>query len=577
MWKPTLRKKLLFFSIVLAIMPLSVAGWTMIRIIQDELKSSANDDLSAAATQIANEIDDLYQNSWIAGLSMMRSAVDSEQLGVVEKVSLINSGLREIEDMVACQLTLLETPRASVLLSDSAFVSRLSNAGLNSTEELRWTPSQDQRSTGLRAAFAGDPRPLDATGDWLMPIVLPLQRPLLNQEAALAAQINLVRLKRYIEEHPLSQSGDVILVDAQGRRILDESGADFLELSIVRRATEVLQSNSRAVTVEPYTKPNGEAMLGAFSFPRSLDWAIVVERNERDAYLAVEKMRRSLFFWILIGLSVAVLGAIFVSLRISRPIMAISRVAQEVSKGNLRARVTSVRSRDEIGTLAENINDMIKGLLERFNLEKFVSGQTVEAIRGSEGEGVRLGGERRDVTVFFSDIRGFTAFSEKVEPEVVVDMLNTYLRHQAYIVREYSGDIDKYVGDELVAVFQGDQMAENAVRCAVAIQEKMNELRAEYPDWDIGIGIGINAGEVVMGAMGSEERMDYTILGDTVNLGSRLCSAANRDQTLVSDAIRDRISSLDDIRLSRLEPISVKGKTKAVNVFEVHSKASVGV
>jgi adenylate cyclase len=107
---------------------------------------------------------------------------------------------------------------------------------------------------------------------------------------------------------------------------------------------------------------------------------------------------------------------------------------------------------------------MIIGLRERFHLEKFVSKQTVDYVQRASEMGVKLGGERKVATVFFSDVRGFTAFSEKVEPERVVGMLNSILSRQAAIVKKYDGDIDKYVGDELVAVFQGEQMVKNAVR-----------------------------------------------------------------------------------------------------------------
>lgn len=112
-------------------------------------------------------------------------------------------------------------------------------------------------------------------------------------------------------------------------------------------------------------------------------------------------------------------------------------------------------------------------------------------------------------------------------------------------------------------------MVANAVRCAIEIQRQMERLRGEHPEWDVSVGIGINTGEVVMGAMGSEDRMDYTILGDTVNVGSRLCSAAGRGQTLVSASSFEAVSGLDDIETIRLEPIEVKGKARLVEVWEV--------
>ncbi len=202
-----------------------------------------------------------------------------------------------------------------------------------------------------------------------------------------------------------------------------------------------------------------------------------------------------------------------------------------------------------------------------------MSGETISAVKGAEG-GVKLGGERKLVTVFFSDIRGFTAFSETREPEVVVDMLNRFLGEQAQIVRQYQGDIDKFVGDELVAVFQGDGMVERATRCAVDIQRRMAQLSREHPEWGIAIGIGINSGEVVMGAMGSESRMDYTILGDTVNLGARLCSNAGRGEILLSERAYGRIAHPEKFRTARLEPIQVKGKTAPISIVGVTAYAA---
>ncbi len=148
-------------------------------------------------------------------------------------------------------------------------------------------------------------------------------------------------------------------------------------------------------------------------------------------------------------------------------------------------------------------------------------------------------------------------------------MLNTYLKAQAEIVKKYNGDIDKYVGDELVAVFQGTHMVENAVLAAVEIHVKIKELNEASGGAPIAIGIGINTGDMVMGAMGSEERMDYTILGDNVNLGARLCSAAAPFQTILSERSFEYIKSVNWIHTKRLEPLKVKGKELAIQIFQV--------
>ncbi len=261
---------------------------------------------------------------------------------------------------------------------------------------------------------------------------------------------------------------------------------------------------------------------------------------------------------------------IFMKAVVVKPIGSIGDVVEQVGNGNFYVSA-KIHSKDEIGELAHRINQMIIGLRERFHLEKFVSRQTVDAVKRADEMGVKLGGERKEATVFFSDIRGFTAYSEKVNPEKVVTMLNSILSAQAAIVKKYEGDIDKFVGDELVAVFQGEKMVRNAVSCAVEIQEMMKTIHKEIGE-KIDIGIGINTGEMVMGAMGSMDRMDFTVIGDAVNLGARLCSAAAAGQIIISEYAAKHVTGEDPIRLTKLDPIKVKGKESSILIYEATGK-----
>jgi class 3 adenylate cyclase len=285
-----------------------------------------------------------------------------------------------------------------------------------------------------------------------------------------------------------------------------------------------------------------------------------IEKNQLYSILA--GIATILLVWIVIRL--------FMKAVVVDPIGLLGNVVREVGKGNFSIS-TIVHSRDEIGELSARINEMIIGLRERFHLEKFVSKQTVDYVQRASEMGVKLGGERKVATVFFSDVRGFTAFSEKVEPEKVVAMLNSILSRQAVIVKKYGGDIDKFVGDELVAVFQGDFMVDRAVQCSIEIQEMMRSV-PELIDDGIAIGIGINTGEMVMGAMGSEERMDFTVIGDAVNLGARLCSAAARGQIIVSEYSAKYIVNDSSFALKKLDPINVKGKEALIQIFEAMAK-----
>jgi adenylate cyclase len=563
----SLRNKLLIFAILIAVVPLVVAGRSMIRIAQDELKSSANGELVAVAEQLVSEINDRSERTWLAPLLLIRNALDDERLGVPEKIALLTLGIKDIPEFAALQITVEGAP-VPVVVTNSLFSKRLTAAGTDPLAVLRLPAEAVQAAASAGEYYIGDATHVRETDDWLTTIVLPLRTRFAGASSVLSVRVDLDRTRRFLESHPFAKTGFVTIVDARARRVFDPERTDLGGVSLVVEAIGLLNGGTRTIAAGPYIRPDGEPMLGAYAFPRAFDWVILVEKRQRDAYLAIGRMIDSLLRWIVVGLAVAGVGALALAFRISRPIVEIDRVAGEVAKGNFQARVTGVRSHDEIGELARRMDDMVVGLNERFHLQKFVSGGTMLAIRDSAGE-IRLGGQRRRATMLFSDIRGYTAFSERVDPEVVVEMLNLYFQHQAEIVQHHGGDVDKYVGDQLLAVFQGENMVGDAVRAAIRIQEQTAELSREHPEWDLSLGIGINVGDVVMGAMGSTDRMDYTVLGDNVNLAARLCSHAGAGRILLSESARDAVEGCPEFTTSTLPPIAVKGKRAPVPVFEV--------
>lgn len=271
---------------------------------------------------------------------------------------------------------------------------------------------------------------------------------------------------------------------------------------------------------------------------------------------------------------VVTLALLYFGLRflVVRPVSTMGDVADRVGQGRLDVRVP-VHTRDEIGRLGERLNHMIGEIRKKLELSKFVSKATVGSVDASESSVVRQG-QRTRMTVLFSDVRGFTAFSETVEPEEVVQMLNRYLEAQAEVVEQHGGDIDKFVGDELMATFRGDGMESNALACAVEMIEAVRRVNATLPAGakPLEVGIGLNTGEVVLGAMGARNRMDFTVIGDAVNLGARLCSAAEPGQVIVSTTTRAGAGNPDGIRFEHLEPIAVKGKREPIEVWSVRRR-----
>ncbi len=189
---------------------------------------------------------------------------------------------------------------------------------------------------------------------------------------------------------------------------------------------------------------------------------------------------------------------------------------------------------------------------------------------------LELGGVRKKVAILFADIRNFTSFSEDMDPEVLVKFLNEYFTHMVDIIFKYGGTVDKFAGDEIMAIF-GAPISEpddeiRAVKAAIEMQKKMEWLQYYWQEWNLQrgvfyIGIGINSGEVIAGNIGSKKHMDYTVIGDVVNTAKRLESEAGGGKILVSRNIRE--SAGDKYKFKDVGKIFVKGKKKPVETFEV--------
>jgi class 3 adenylate cyclase len=224
--------------------------------------------------------------------------------------------------------------------------------------------------------------------------------------------------------------------------------------------------------------------------------------------------------------------------------------------------LVAVRGQDELSTVADALNQALRKLKERFEMLKFLPRHTARMIAQAAGAGgVQLSlGKRVRVAVLNSDIRGFTKISEAEPPEQVVAMLNDYIRVQAEIVNAAGGSIDKFMGDAVLAIFEDPDMERRAVECALAIQEAVTRLNATRPARrPVRVGVGVAVGEVVMGNMGSHDRMEYTVIGSTVNLASRLCGVAGPGEVIVSDELTRALGEAPGLSIGPAEQVQLKG------------------
>jgi class 3 adenylate cyclase len=273
------------------------------------------------------------------------------------------------------------------------------------------------------------------------------------------------------------------------------------------------------------------------------------------------------------GLGLAVVVAALVSLRIargvSRPVETLVAATRKVGEGDYGVTV-DVPGRDELADLGRAFNDMTGGLRKRRDImEKTLSRDVAEELM----KGVELGGERREVTILFMDVRGFTSATEGVDPALVVATLNDMMGELADAISRHGGNVNKFLGDGLMAMFGAPRElpdhALQAARAALEMQKAMGAWNARRTGGLSGlrIGIGINTGAVVGGKVGSKDRLEYTLIGEEVNLASRVCGKAAPGQVLVTKQVFDRLGGRVGGR--ELEPITVKGLSYPVHVYEV--------
>ena len=308
--------------------------------------------------------------------------------------------------------------------------------------------------------------------------------------------------------------------------------------------------------------------------------------SERSVYAVINRTTYRIILFSLAVLFIAIILIRIFSNGITNPIKELVGAAGQIEKGEFELSIKP-RTRDEIGLLTESFVQMGKGLSEREKLMVSFSKFTNKTIaqKAASGE-LTLGGENRNATIFFSDIRSFTAMSEKMQPNEVVEFLNVYMTKMVDCINKTGGVVDKYIGDAIMAVWGASESsgspasdALNAVTAALMMRVelfKFNKERAAAGLSPVKIGCGINSGPVVAGQIGSEERMEYTVIGDAVNLASRT-EALNKPfatDVLITENTYNLIK--DKIVVQEMPGVHVKGKTDAIKMFAVINLAGRG-
>ncbi len=370
------------------------------------------------------------------------------------------------------------------------------------------------------------------------------------------------------------------LVDKRGKLLAHPIQArianqeNFYVIPIVQDMLNGKFHNGQSRYLDPLTEV---PMLGAFRLVGFAGLGVVAEVPEAKAFEAAERMR---YRAMLLGLGIlflAFLGGYLFSGTIISPILELVRAVFQVSKGDFSVKLKP-RGRDEIAYLSYAFSKMAVGLQERDRVKdlfgKFHNKEIADKLLSGD---VKLGGERREATILFMDIRGFTTMAETLQPEELVVMLNEYMTRMVTIITSHGGVIDKYVGDAIMGVWgvpipKGEDTA-NAVKACLAMRKELaelNKLRISRSQPALYIGMGLNHGHVTAGNIGSNERMEYTVIGDAVNLAARIESTTKELGTdlLVTKAVHDAVG--DQFVMERCNSVVVKGKSQQIEIFKVN-------
>lgn len=293
----------------------------------------------------------------------------------------------------------------------------------------------------------------------------------------------------------------------------------------------------------------------------------VIQRSYQDNRVNVVQFRRLLIQFYSVVLVLSLLAVLMLARSISKPLTRLAGVVGRIAEGDYRMRAP-VTSRDELGGLASSVNDMAEGLAEKEKvrdlLGKVVSQQIAEELLRNP---VELGGEERIVTVLFSDIQGFTSYCEGLPPKTVLEELNHVLSTISDLIETHHGVVDKYQGDAVMALFGAPVTdpddAVNAMQAGLDIIATISKMSTA-----LSACVGINTGLVVAGNLGSQNRLNYSVIGDTVNLAARL-ESLTRLYHVKSIVSADSVRAAPGFVYRELDEVQVAGKRQAVKIYEL--------
>lgn len=602
-------------GLVLFVLAINAAleTWMIYRETRASLTATMSDKADAAARRIAQSMSDLErQVSWVT-----RASVATIEQRQADYAQLLNQqpSVRQIFKLDGAGREQLRMTRAKVTL----------DSGANFSRDLAFTQGVAKGATFAPATFRD--------GQPFMEIAVAHS----GQDAGVTvAEIDLRFLADFVDAAQAGKHTTAYIVDPNGRVLAHSGTARMIgqDWAALPQVAALLKPDG--TPLDAGTARDGHSVLTAAHAVPKLGWFVVFEQPTSQALAPVRDLLLRIAALAALGLAVATLAGILLARRMVGPINALRAGARRLGDGDFGHRI-EVKTSDELEELADQFNSMAGQLQETYagleskvaertrdlarsvdelatardtvqrqadklqeqtdqlqhwnrsleervekqlgeierirRLERFLAPQVAQLIASSDGHDSLLNSHRREVTVVFCDLRGFTAFTESSEPEEAMNVLREYHAALGDLIFRYEGTLDRYAGDGVMILFNAPlpfpDHAERAVKMAIEMRDNIEVLARKWRNrgHNLGFGVGIAVGYATLGQIGFEQRLEYAAIGSVTNLASRLSDEAKAGQIIVSQRAYGMVESLVEAR--PIEPLNLKGFHHPVAVVEI--------
>lgn len=569
----SLRKRiglLLLLPVGLLLFLIGFFGFIYMReTLLDEWRDASIVKLERAAHQIDMRLDRVI--NWI---QMFHEASESRGGPLIQDWVLHQ--LRDMKGVAQVELTWNETDNVSQTMPMHRGKRAMDGAGV-------------MGSHGARGLEVTSPRYDAAIGEDTVNLISGIKDESGNNLGKLTISLNFDYLLAGIKSLAWWQTDKACLIETSGRYIAhtDALMEGRMELGGTQDPFET--ALLREIQKSPYGTFLGQGhppdRVAGYYKLRNAPWIIVLFAPGKEVLAPIVRLRAYFLGGVLCAICVILLLIHWVVGRMVRSFTEISDASTRVARGDYGHPIP-VHSRDEIGQLTRSFNTMVEGLKERDfvanTFGRYVDQEIAKKLMKIPAAS-RLGGDKREVAILMSDIRGFTPMAEAMRPDSIIHFLNRYFSRLIQVIQKHNGIIVDFFGDSILVFFDPlegpvEPVIRRSVACAFEMQDIMKDFNSEmkqegFPQ--VLTGIGINAGEVVVGNVGSETRAKYGIVGSAVNMTDRIQSRAEGGEVVVSESVYQRISGEMDIKTCRSFTVPLKGIESHTRLYVVENKAPV--